>query len=101
MKAFTAAPGPARKSQIADTTGTNVDWILQLFKLTYAYIKHGDSYHTLTDVENTMLDNDYNALDSSNITFIDDVINISATSTAISRTKVVFTEETMAKYAQI
>jgi len=91
----------SRFTQIPDINGTNVDWILQLFKLTYAYIKHGDSYHTLTDVENTMLDNDYNALDSSNITFIDDVINISATSTAISRTKVVFTEETMAKYAQI
>jgi hypothetical protein len=48
-----------------------------------------------------MLDNDYNALDSSNITFIEDVISISASDTAISRTKVVFTEATMATYAQI
>ena len=91
----------SRFTQIPNTNGTNVDWILQLFKLTYAYIKHGDSYHTLTDAENTMLNTDYNALDSSNITYIDDVINISVTETAISRTKVVFTEETMAKYAQI
>jgi len=91
----------SRFTQIQDGNETYIDWILQLFKLTYAYIKHGDAYHTLTDEENTMLDNDYNALDSSNITFIEDVISISASDTAISRTKVVFTEATMATYAQI
>ena len=78
---------------------TNSDWMIQLFKLTYAYIKYGDSYHTLTDDENTLLNIDYNALDSSNITFIDDVINISVSETVISRTKVAFTEATMQKYA--
>jgi hypothetical protein len=77
---------------------SNLRWLKPLFKLTYAYIKYGNVNYTLTTEENTQLDNDYNAFNATNIRYIEDEIFISVDQTSVSKTKIVFTEETMASY---
>jgi hypothetical protein len=87
-----------RFDDIIDNIDNDLRWLKPLFKLTYAYIKYGDVNYTLTTEENTQLDNDYNTFNATNIRYIEDEIFISVDQTSVSKTKVVFTEETMASY---